>query len=151
MNKEIPCYIISDLLPLYQDDILSEQTKKDIDKHLSECQECKKKIDMMEMKIDVSIKNHELKKNPLKKVRFYQRALTAVGAVITFIMGACYPIFLLGFAVLERGEIATYQIERLKRLWYVLVLRSCVAGIIACAIYFFLILFIRKIISKKAS
>ena len=28
MNKELPCYIISDLLPLYQDDILSEQTKK---------------------------------------------------------------------------------------------------------------------------
>ena len=35
MNKELPCYIISDLLPSYQDDILSEQTKKDIDKHLN--------------------------------------------------------------------------------------------------------------------
>ena len=32
MNKRLPCYIVSDLLPLYQDDILSEQTKKDIDK-----------------------------------------------------------------------------------------------------------------------
>jgi len=31
MNKRLPCYIVSDLLPLYQDDILSEQTKKDID------------------------------------------------------------------------------------------------------------------------
>ena len=29
MNKRLPCYIVSDLLPLYQDDILSEQTKKD--------------------------------------------------------------------------------------------------------------------------
>ena len=36
MNKELPCYIISDLLPLYQDDILSEQTKKDIDKRYIE-------------------------------------------------------------------------------------------------------------------
>ena len=43
MNKELPCYIISDLLPLYQDDILSEQTKKDIDRHLSQCKDCKKK------------------------------------------------------------------------------------------------------------
>lgn len=43
MNKELPCYIVSDLLPLYQDDILSEQTKKDIEKHLNECEECKKK------------------------------------------------------------------------------------------------------------
>ena len=35
MNKNIPCYMISDLLPLYQDDLLSEQTKKDVDDHLS--------------------------------------------------------------------------------------------------------------------
>ena len=43
MNKELPCYIISDLLPLYQDDILSEQTKKDIDRHLSQCKIVKKR------------------------------------------------------------------------------------------------------------
>ena len=43
MNKRLPCYIVSDLLPLYQDDILSEQTKKDIDKHLTECRELPKK------------------------------------------------------------------------------------------------------------
>lgn len=149
MNKEIPCYIISDLLPLYQDDILSEQTKKEIDKHLRECNDCKKKMDTMNMQIDVQTTNTELKVNPLKKVRFYQRALTVLGAVIAFIAGACYPIAVLGFAVLERGEIAIYQIERLKNLWYVLVLRSCVTGIIVCAIYFLLILLLRKIISKR--
>ena len=33
MNKTLPCYIVSDLLPLYQEDILSEETKKDIDEH----------------------------------------------------------------------------------------------------------------------
>ena len=47
MNKRLPCYIVSDLLPLYQDDILSEQTKKDIDKHLTECRECQKKMAAM--------------------------------------------------------------------------------------------------------
>lgn len=151
MNKGLPCYIISDLLPLYQDDILSEQTKKDIDKHLNECKDCKKKMDAMKMQIDVQTTNAELKTNPLKKVRFYQKALTVLGAVIAFILGACYPIVILGLAVLERGEIAIYQIERLKNLWYVLALRSCVAGIIVCAIYFLLILLIRKIISKKAA
>ena len=47
MNKELPCYIVSDLLPLYQEDIVSEQTKKDIDKHVNECIECKKMMDAM--------------------------------------------------------------------------------------------------------
>lgn len=149
MNKELPCYIISDLLPSYQDDILSEQTKKDIDKHLNECQECKKKMNAMEMQIPIQTTNAELKTNPLKKVRFYQRTLTALGAIIAFILGACYPITILGFAVLQRGEIAIYQIERLKSLWYVLALKSCIAGGITCAIYFLLILLIRKIISKN--
>ena len=53
--------------------------------------------------------NIELKSNPLKKVRFYQKILTVLGAVIAFILGACTPIAILGLTVLERGEIAAYQ------------------------------------------
>lgn len=149
MNKEIPCYVISDLLPLYQDDILSEQTKKDIDRHLSGCEECRKKLLAMKMQIDVQSTDVELKSNPLKKVKFYQKMLTAFGAVIAFVLGACAPIAILGLMVLERGEIAAYQIERVKSLWYILALRSCVAGIAVCVIYFLLLLLIRKIIGKK--
>lgn len=151
MNKALPCYIISDLLPLYQDDILSEQTKKDIDKHLNECEDCKKMMEAMKMQIDVKTTNAELKTNPLKKVSFYQKMLTALGAVIAFILGACYPVARLGFAVLERGEVAIYQIERLKNLWYVLALGSCVAGIIVCVIYFLFILLIKKILRKNVA
>ena len=149
MNKEIPCYVISDLLPLYQDDILSEQTKKDIDRHLSGCEECRKKLLAMKMQIDVQSTDVELKSNPLKKVKFYQKMLTALGAVIAFVLGACVPIAILGLTVLERGEIAAYQIERVKSLWYILALWSCVAGIAVCVIYFLLLLLIRKIIGKK--
>lgn len=149
MNRELPCYVVSDLLPLYQDDLLSEQTKKDIEKHLNECEECKKKMMAMTMQIDVPNTNAELKINPLKKVRFYQKMLTALGAVIAFILGACTPIAVLGLMVLERGEIATYQIERVKSLWYVLASWSCAAGIAACVIYFLIILLIKKIIRKK--
>lgn len=151
MNKELPCYIISDLLPLYQDDILSEQTKKDIDKHLNECADCKKKMDAMKMRIDVQTTSAEIKMNPLKKVRFYQRALTALGAALAFVFGACIPIAVLGLAVLERGELAAYQVERIKYFWYLPILWSCIAGIIVCAIYFLFILLIRKIIHKNAS
>lgn len=49
------------------------------------------------------------------------------------------------------GEIAAYQIERLKNLWYVLAAQSCIAGIVVCVIYFLLILLIRKIIRKNIS
>jgi hypothetical protein len=128
MNKRLPCYIVSDLLPLYQDDILSEQTKKDIDKHLTECRECQKKMAAMKTQLDIQNTNVDLKINPLKKVRFYQKILTVLGAVIAFILGACIPIAILGFTVLERGEIAAYQIERVKGLWYVLTSWSCASA-----------------------
>ena len=103
----------------------------------------------MTMQIDVPNTNAELKINPLKKVRFYQKMLTVLGAAIAFILGACTPIAVLGLMVLERGEIATYQIERVKSLWYVLASWSCAAGIAACVIYFLIILLIKKIIRKK--
>lgn len=151
MNKEIPCYIISDLLPLYQDDLLSEQTKKDIDQHVSGCKDCKKEIDAIKLRIDIQTADGQLQADPLRKVRFYQKALTVLGAVIAFILGACYPIAILGLTVLERGTIADYQIERIKGLWYVFVLRSFVSGIIACTIYFLLLLLIGKMISKNAA
>ena len=52
MNKTLPCYIVSDLLPLYQEDILSEETKKDIDEHLKKCEVFKKKMTAMQMPIE---------------------------------------------------------------------------------------------------
>ena len=87
---------------------------------LSECEDCRKKLMAMKMQIDIQSTNIELKSNPLKKVRFYQKMLMGLGAVIAFILGACIPIAILGLTVLERGEIAIYQIERVKSLWYVL-------------------------------
>ena len=85
----------------------------------------------------------------IDKYRCEIKNLTVLGAVIAFILGACIPIAILGFTVLERGEIAAYQIERVKGLWYVLTSWSCASGIVVCVIYFLLILLIKKIIKKK--
>ena len=36
------CEIIRDLIPLYLDDVCSEESKKLVEDHLSECKECRK-------------------------------------------------------------------------------------------------------------
>ena len=46
MNK-ISCNIIGDLLPLYVDGAVSEDTKKLVEEHLAECEECKKAAEEM--------------------------------------------------------------------------------------------------------
>lgn len=46
MNK-INCNVIGDLLPLYVDGAVSEDTKKLVEEHLAECEECKKAAEDM--------------------------------------------------------------------------------------------------------
>lgn len=50
MNK-INCNVIGDLLPLYVDGAVSEDTKKLVEEHLAECAECKKAAENMEKEL----------------------------------------------------------------------------------------------------
>ena len=38
---ELKCHIVRDLLPLYQDGLLSEESRLDIEEHLKECADCR--------------------------------------------------------------------------------------------------------------
>ena len=51
MNK-INCNVIGDLLPLYVDGAVSEDTKKLVEEHLAECADCKKAAEDMEKRED---------------------------------------------------------------------------------------------------
>ena len=41
MKNEINCEIIKDLLPLYVDKLVSEETKNIVEEHIEECDNCK--------------------------------------------------------------------------------------------------------------
>lgn len=55
MNN-LKCYIIKDLLPLYIDNLVSEETKRDIETHIEKCPNCLEFIDILkeEMQIDTN-------------------------------------------------------------------------------------------------
>ncbi|CAC9928828.1 hypothetical protein PEPCOX59622_00444 [Aedoeadaptatus coxii] len=46
---KISCKIIEDLLPLYIDEVCSEESKKLIEEHLSECSQCNEKLNRMKL------------------------------------------------------------------------------------------------------
>lgn len=50
MNK-IPCDIIRDLLPLYKDDVCSKSSKDLIEEHLSDCEDCRRYLDALDMEL----------------------------------------------------------------------------------------------------
>ena len=50
---KIPCDLILDLLPLYQNNLCSEGSEAIITEHLATCENCNKVLDKMESLVDV--------------------------------------------------------------------------------------------------
>lgn len=48
------CNIVKDLLPLYIDNVCSEESRTLIDEHLKSCKDCKKELDNIKTDIDIS-------------------------------------------------------------------------------------------------
>jgi hypothetical protein len=150
MNKELPCYIVSDLLPLYQDDMLSEETRRDIDQHIKECNACKKMMDSMKVQINVKAENKEIDINPLKKIKVYQTTQTILGAVIAFLLGSCLPIVRRMLPIIiGDGEIPDYYLARLKAAWQAGLIKMGISGIVLCVVYMVVLGIVKKVISKK--
>lgn len=58
-----PCKIVQDLLPLYVDDMLSEETRAFVRDHVTGCQECARHKQEMEL-----LKSWKFQRRPLKTV-----------------------------------------------------------------------------------
>lgn len=50
---KIPCEVIEDLLPLYQDGGVSETSKRLLEAHLKECRDCRRKLSLMKEPINL--------------------------------------------------------------------------------------------------
>ena len=96
-NKD--CYIIIDLLPLYIDDVVSNETRRFVDEHLSDCEECRMKY--IEMKRDLIIptdKNIQvMEANRLKKYFQKLRRKQIIGLIATILLTLISMICLYNF------------------------------------------------------
>ena len=51
--SKLKCSIVEDLMPLYIEDLLSEETKKEIELHLDECEDCKEVYDELKKGVNL--------------------------------------------------------------------------------------------------
>ncbi|MBR5739938.1 MAG: zf-HC2 domain-containing protein, partial [Firmicutes bacterium] len=84
MNK-LPCYIVRDMLPQYAEDLLGEESKRDIEQHLEECQDCKELYRQMtspepEIEVDTAEVDY-LKKVKKNRSRIITAAIVIVALV----------------------------------------------------------------------
>ena len=87
------CYIVRDLLPQYTDELVEEETKKDIEKHLESCAECRKIY--QELLMPMNRMNHDVKPEEidfLKKIKRKTKKTTIFAVVLTAVI-ICGGIF----------------------------------------------------------
>lgn len=56
--KEIKCTIIQDILPLYIDGVVSQDTKEMVDQHLQHCEKCQKEYETMKRNLYIPAENN---------------------------------------------------------------------------------------------
>lgn len=85
MNK---CNIIKDLLPLYKENLLSDESKKFVEDHLKSCSECE---NLLKDQIEIESKNTKpldfVEKRIKKESRYFTLAVVALlGSIFIFII-----------------------------------------------------------------
>jgi len=89
--KDIKCTVIQDLLPLYVDEVVSDDTKSLVNEHLLTCEICKNEYEQMKGTLYVPIENKATLFSQLKKRWNRKKWLLILGSVLT--------TTLLGFAL----------------------------------------------------
>ncbi len=85
MNK-IKCELIQDLLPLYVDEVCSEESRKTVAEHVSECGECRNKLEKMVKTFPVGMENDiAVVKHIKRRIRIEQFVTAAVVTIILVI------------------------------------------------------------------
>lgn len=107
------CEIINDLLPSYVDELTSNESNIEIEKHLESCSSCKKEFD--KMKEDISIEQIELNKKdikPLKKLnkKVLKYVIITILSGITLV-GSYFYFFGFGWKVNSNDLEVTYYLK----------------------------------------
>ena len=101
MSKD--CSIVQDLLPLYAEDMLREETKEFVNGHLSQCAACRAELDALR----ADVKPQPVSAQPLRelKKRLRRKKLTAVLLAVTLAL----TLATAGFAYLTAPQYLPYN------------------------------------------
>ena len=87
------CELINDLLPLYADNVCSEESKAAVAEHISECEKCRTQLEKMGRPISVDpMKDIAVMKRIKKRIRIEKIVIGALIAVVVMI-----ALFVLNF------------------------------------------------------
>ena len=110
MNK---CNVIKDLLPLYADEVCSEDSREMVEEHISSCDECKQELEdyryntgLPEVSADVAMKKFKKKMSKKNLIK----VLVSVVICLAVILSGMYVLFIPEFVVPYSEDLMTAKI-----------------------------------------
>lgn len=94
--KEIKCTIIQDILPLYVDEVVSQDTKEMVNSHLKQCSKCRKEYESSKRNLYIPVENKApLLKSIGKKWRKKKVIISITSVLITafVLLGTYLSVF----------------------------------------------------------
>lgn len=79
------CGMIKDLLPLYADDVCSDESREIVAKHIEKCSECRSELEKMSRNINVSVDKDIAVIKRIKKRILIERLVAGVIAIFSII------------------------------------------------------------------
>lgn len=100
MDKKTECEIVQDLLLGYVDDVLNQESKKIVEKHLSECKVCQEKLKDIQQDIKTNEDSQKKQIDYLKKIR-RRNIIKSIMIAIGIILFICLVVFLRKFIIVN--------------------------------------------------
>ena len=88
----ITCDIIRDLLPLYAEDLVSEDSKKLVDGHLCQCDPCTKVLASLKKDMPLPVEGEPDALNKVKKMILRRRWISVLASLLTLVTLASFGI-----------------------------------------------------------
>lgn len=101
MEKKTECEIVQDLLFSYADDVLNTESKKLVEKHLTECQKCQEKLIEIQNEKNQQEQNQKTQIDYLKKIRRKSKIKSFLWAIL--ILGILFASwYLYKFSIIHK-------------------------------------------------
>lgn len=111
---KIPCEIIRDLLPLYQDDICSEKSRNAIEEHIKECESCRTYLKKMECEIPIEADETGGTDEEWKGFReFSEKVSKRLNRRIVMAGGVILLICMMLMVILSSDAVQSYHLSRI--------------------------------------
>ena len=107
MEKKVECKIVQDLLLGYVDNVLNEESKNLVEKHLSECSVCRDKLEEIKSDIKENDNNQKREIDYLKKIRrnsIVRSIIIAISIIITIFFIIILSKFIIINNIFIKGE-----------------------------------------------